>query len=334
MVFEEPILAFVKAFRLKGDASALKHAALGRFSISLLCDAKKRLWEHCADDLAALELPFTPRRSSEKRSQAVADLDDILLAFDKLDDVDKIPEIFCEASELVKLPPIATDPIGELITSNASSLNVIEDKISQLQVEVNTLSSKVDLSGTPCPTSYAGVLKSVPVPRPPPVLSSASSAASSDTQIHNRSENLIIFGLPEAKSLLGLRESVDQLLEFVVGDRVPFKDLFRLGRRPQANESESSSTPRPRPILLKLSSTWDRRLIMSNVGKLKEYTIKRLFIREDLPPEARQRRKESAKPHDEDTTTGNKSLAPVPSTSHAQSRVPSSDSSSVSNTNS
>lgn len=79
-----------------------------------------------------MELPFTTRHSSEKRSQAAADLDDILQAFTKLDEVDKVPEIFCKATELVKLPPIATDPISELVTGNASSLKLNEDKISQI----------------------------------------------------------------------------------------------------------------------------------------------------------------------------------------------------------
>ena len=62
------------------------------------------------------------RRSSEKRPQAAADLEDILLAFSKLDEVDKIPQIYCEATELVKLPPIAADPISELVMGNSLCL--------------------------------------------------------------------------------------------------------------------------------------------------------------------------------------------------------------------
>ena len=80
----------------------------------------------------SLALPLTSRRGSEKRSQAAADLEDILLAFTKLDEVDKIPQIFCEASELVQLPPISVDPIGEMISGNAASLKLLDDKISQI----------------------------------------------------------------------------------------------------------------------------------------------------------------------------------------------------------
>ena len=84
---------------------------------------------------------------------------------------------------------------------------------------------------------------------------------------------------------------------FIVGKPVPLNDLFRLGRRSQTSDSVSSSPVRPRPVLLKLSSAWDRRLILSAVRKLRGYAIKRLFIREDLSPEDRQKRRESARAH-------------------------------------
>ena len=131
-VFCEPVLAFIKAFRIWGDQNALKQAALSRFNISMLASAKKALWECCNDDLTMLDLPFTQRRSSEKRSQAAADLEDILLAFSKLDEVDKIPPIYCEALDLVRLPPITSDPISDLIMGNRACLQEIEAKISQL----------------------------------------------------------------------------------------------------------------------------------------------------------------------------------------------------------
>ena len=81
----------------------------------MLARAKKALWECCTVDITVLDLPFIQQHSSGTRSQAAADLEDVLLAFSKLDEVDKIPPIYREALELVRLPPIATDPISELI---------------------------------------------------------------------------------------------------------------------------------------------------------------------------------------------------------------------------
>ena len=36
-----PVLANVKAFRLRGDSDSLKHAALGKFAPALLAEAKR-----------------------------------------------------------------------------------------------------------------------------------------------------------------------------------------------------------------------------------------------------------------------------------------------------
>ena len=96
-----------------------------------------------------LNLPFTPQRSLEKRTQAVADLEDILLAFSKLDDTEKIPQIYCEASELVTLPPIAADPISEFVTGNRVCLQETEANISLIQeklARLNATTSSVEVN--------------------------------------------------------------------------------------------------------------------------------------------------------------------------------------------
>ena len=63
--------------------------------------------------------------------------------------------------------------------------------------------------------------------------------------------------------------------------------MFRIGRykKPEVDEP---STPRPRPILLKLASPWDRRLVLANCFNLKHFTVKGS---EDLSPEAQQQHK-------------------------------------------
>ena len=103
----------------------------------------------------------------------------------------------------------------------------------------------------------------------------------------SRADNLIIFGLPEVESLSALKNSVDKLLSFLVGKSVPPCDLFRLGRCRKI--SDSGPPGRPRPVLLKFMSTWDRRLVMSAVSKLKDIKMSGLYIREDLSPEERQK---------------------------------------------
>ena len=74
-------------------------------------------------------------------SQAAADLDDILVAFDKLDEIDKLPEIFCEAVDLVLLPPIVADSCTELVQRNSSVLEAIELKLDSISSESSNFSS-------------------------------------------------------------------------------------------------------------------------------------------------------------------------------------------------
>ena len=140
-----PVLAYVKAFRLRGDLDSLKHAALGKFAPALLAEAKRILWDKCS--LSSLGLPLTSCRTTEKRSQAAADLEDIIAAFAKLDDNGSIPMIFCEASDLVLLPPIVTDPVCEMVHENSRSLRGRENEIKELSSKsdkLNTVISKVE----------------------------------------------------------------------------------------------------------------------------------------------------------------------------------------------
>ena len=99
-------LAFIKAYRLKGDTFGLKQAVLSVFDATLLAAAYKSLWDMCGNVLRDCGLAYHSRRSSDKRPVVDALLDDILVVFDKLDTVDKLPAIYCEAKELIRLPSL------------------------------------------------------------------------------------------------------------------------------------------------------------------------------------------------------------------------------------
>ena len=80
---------------------------------------------------------------------------------------------------------------------------------------------------------------------------------------------------------------MDEVFEFLSGK---LKDMFRLGRLQQP----SSSSPRPRPLLIKLCTVWDRKLILLRKTNLRDFHIKRLFLREDVAPDHKLRQKRSA----------------------------------------
>ena len=76
---------------------------------------------------------------SEKQILAATDLEDILIAFEKLDEGGNIPEIFCEATDLVKLPTVVADACTELVQHNSSSLEAITGKLEYLSLELSSL---------------------------------------------------------------------------------------------------------------------------------------------------------------------------------------------------
>ena len=312
-----PVLSYVKAFRLRGDNESLKLSALGKFAPALLAEAKKMLWDKC--DLANLGFPLTNRRTTEKRSQATADLEDILTAFSKLDESDNIPLIFCEAGDLVKLPPIVTDPVCEIINDNRISLLNLEKDIKDLTKKFNDLSSSI--SNDKSHRSYAAAAHP-----------GSNSSIPGEVSLHNvnpvkpvipRNQNVILFGLKESDSLIDLKNQIDDMLTFLVGSHVPLNNLYRLGR----NKPDASSAQRPRPVLLTFSSPMDRRMVLSCVRKLKRYSITGLYLRPDLTLEERKRRMASSNVSSNipPTATAPLNSAPAPLNSASGSSVGVSD---------
>ena len=83
-----------------------------------------------------------------------------------------------------------------------------------------------------------------------------------------------------------MKSAIDDMSTHLIGKSIRVTDAFRLGRRSEVNPQS-----RPRPILIKLESCWDKRLLLASSRKLKGYSDHKLFIREDLPPEARGNRR-------------------------------------------
>jgi hypothetical protein len=71
----DPVLSFIKAFRLRGDVDTLKRFACEKLSGEPVARAKKALWDFCDSTLQAASLTFQSRRDFDRRSQLVADLD-------------------------------------------------------------------------------------------------------------------------------------------------------------------------------------------------------------------------------------------------------------------
>lgn len=97
---------------------------------------------------------------------------------------------------------------------------------------------------------------------------------------HDRSNNLVLSGLPEA-SILDTKSAIDDIMSTHLIDKVVrVSDAFQLCQKPDIN-----SQSYPRLILIKFESCWDKRQILASCRKLNGYSDHKLFVREDLPPE-------------------------------------------------
>ena len=92
--------------------------------------------------------------------------------------------------------------------------------------------------------------------------------------------NLKLFGVSEDKDASVWRGKADRALEFTVGHSVDVTDMFRVGRY---------SDGKVRLILVELCNGWDRRIILINCHKLKDFT-ERIFIAPDESHEDRRTR--------------------------------------------
>ena len=121
----------------------------------------------------------------------------------------------------------------------------------------------------------------LPVNNTPPAPLTKSMRRSSNDD--SRASNVVIFGLPEGKSIFESKSLVDEIFQFLAGRPVVINDLFRLGKY--------GRSPQPRPVLVKLSAIWDKKLLLSRKRNLRDFKMKRLFLREDVPPDHKLRQR-------------------------------------------
>lgn len=75
------------------------------------------------------------------------------------------------------------------------------------------------------------------------------------------------------------RRKVDQVLQFITGKPVDVMDMFRVGRFDQN---------KLRPIIVKLRTVWDKRIILSKSSMLKNFG-EPIFIAADEPLDVRRK---------------------------------------------
>lgn len=108
-------------------------------SVIQLWKPERLLRDTCEEHILSAGLVLHNHRHCDKRSQLVANFDDLLQAFQYLDTLDQFPSIYCETFDPLKLPPLALDPIAEQVKSNSSVLKILTSTIENLSQKLTSL---------------------------------------------------------------------------------------------------------------------------------------------------------------------------------------------------
>jgi hypothetical protein len=93
--------------------------------------------------------------------------------------------------------------------------------------------------------------------------------------------NIVLTGIAENRNATVWRDIVAQALNHAAGVKIDIVDAFRLGRYTEGKK---------RPVLVKLNSVWNRRLVIAGARKLRDITeLSRVFISADEALDVRRR---------------------------------------------
>jgi hypothetical protein len=169
--------------------------------------------------------------------------------------------------------------ISQATGGGLTNIDVTSRQVIELQQKLETFSSSVcarlDHLNAVCSNSLSAA---------------ASSCSQQPVSIlpddADRKLNIVIFGVTEEKDATLWHKSVNEVLRFVSGHDVDIVDMFRLGRF--VSNSDGASR-KPRPILVKLRVSWDRRVILSKCSSLKRYKQAGIFVVPDEPVQVRRK---------------------------------------------
>lgn len=308
----DELLAYVSYYRNKSNVDSLRRCVLSFYPPIVINVSKKLLVEQFASQLP--DCPFlAERRSSMTRAAHEAEIEDIINLIDILDSSGVFDRIKFVASDLDNFPKFGAEEINiaavverqvrveasindislkvqELSSTQRSgdqpshdgpaqaqahstTQSLMSDMQNKLEVFSQSVTARLDHLNAVCSNSLRvnnnnNVINSV----------ATGTLATKPIVSVDRKMNVIIFGIKESSDAEVWRKSVNDALMFVCGHLVDIVDAFRLGR---------FNAAKTRPILVKLRTLWDKRLILSKAGNLKHYGQRNVFVVPDEPIEVR-----------------------------------------------
>jgi prefoldin subunit 5 len=249
----------------------------------------------------------TDRRSSTARSAHEAELDDVIAMLDLLDEKHLLSSTLFVAADLEHLPKYGPEEVN--ICTVVANHQKLSHNVDKLAAELDNLKSSNETVTSALVTndtarivdtalmsfqqrieqfqtsvnSRIDHLNSVFSQFSQSVTSSTSTSATVNSNVLDnidRSANLVIFGISKDRNVSIWRNKIDTVFHFILGRNVDIDDAFRMG---------SYRDGKVRPILVKLKSIWDRRLLLASCKKLKDFPD-RVFVRPDETIDARRKK--------------------------------------------
>jgi len=273
------LLSYVSFYRNRASSDNVRKLVTSFYTPIEINSAKKVVVSAFGQLLSDCPLR-AERRKSANRIVHEVEVEDILGIFDILDrkshlslvvfatvNHDRIPKYGPEELNICAVADRQAE-LSSTVVSTGKSIDELRDTVKSLQ------STVVELNNT---------VKNAKVQSPPPTVQVSSVNTKANTDAIDRSRNLVLFGVAESRDSESWRDTVGQALHAAVGRDVIIQDAFRLGKRPIADKS--------RPILVKLSSAWDRRAVVGGAWRLSTIdSLKGVFISPDLSLEERRRK--------------------------------------------
>lgn len=296
------MLSYMKHYRDSSSAEKLRKTVVGFYSATEIMESKKKLIT-AVDSKLPSDCPFrVERRKSSVRPAHDAEVEDVIGIFDVLDRmkalngitfaavaIDRIPKYAPEETNIAtlvgkhdRLESVITDMAAKIESLSSSSINEtqnteigkIDSKLAQFANNFYTSSTEMNATLTMLTSVCTKLAASVQT-------STTSRTSDPPAPVIDRTRNVIIAGVAEDRNKNVWYSTVQRVLHTAANRDVQICDAFRVGGRYTPN--------RNRPILVRLQTVWDRRIVLDGARRLagdNEFHG-RIYINADEPVEVR-----------------------------------------------
>ena len=231
---EDPVLACVVSLRDRLPTCDVRKLILDNFAVSAIKSAKKLLWAARQAVLRQNKKKLIDRRAAQRAVEEV-EFEDLIDFVDCLDECEKLPLVSVSAKDLVLLPAAAfkprprsesTEDIAGVLSSHRESFETIQNKITVLERELQSNICAVQESVNQVSLQLKGHFSD----DPSHYRSAHRQTEKAGSREHtDRSLNVVVFGVPESRDLLGMEALVSRAFESVVGRRLHLQIAGELG---------------------------------------------------------------------------------------------------------